>query len=91
MIGCDAGSTDPGPGPLATAAVKRDTAIMLIRAIKAWSAKNQSLQRYSRTCSGDSDTANTATRYCAIGFAAEWDLNRAERVLFNKQGFWRTS
>lgn len=42
MIGCDAGSTDPGPGPLATgtcmfskAAVKRDTAIMLTRAVKA--------------------------------------------------------
>src|SRR5215813_5377279 len=42
MIGCDAGSTDPGPGPLATgtcmfsgAAVKRDTEIMMIRAIKA--------------------------------------------------------
>ena len=39
MIGCDAGSTDPGPGPLATgqcmfskAAVKRDTEIMLSRA-----------------------------------------------------------
>jgi integrase len=36
MIGCDAGSTDPGPGPLATgtcmfsaAAVKRDTEIMV--------------------------------------------------------------
>lgn len=42
MIGCDAGSTDPGPGPLATgacmfsaAAVKRDTEIMMTRAIKA--------------------------------------------------------
>src|SRR5437868_9902099 len=42
MIGCDAGSTDPGPGPLATgncmfakAAVKRDTEIMLGRAVKA--------------------------------------------------------
>src|SRR5713226_10468217 len=42
MIGCDAGSTDPGPGPLATgtcmfakAAVKRDTEIMLTRAVKA--------------------------------------------------------
>jgi hypothetical protein len=42
MIGCDAGSTDPGPGPLATgtcmfakAAVKRDTEIMLSRAVKA--------------------------------------------------------
>src|SRR5258708_4393334 len=42
MIGCDAGSTDPGPGPLATgtcmfskAAVKRDTAIMLSRAVAA--------------------------------------------------------
>src|SRR5437667_7564837 len=42
MIGCDAGSTDPGPGPLATgtcmfskAAVKRDTAIMLSRAVRA--------------------------------------------------------
>src|SRR6266581_852219 len=42
MIGCDAGSTDPGPGPLATgtcmfakAAVKRDTEIMLTRAIEA--------------------------------------------------------
>ena len=42
MIGCDAGSTDPGPGPLATgtcmfsaAAVKRDTEIMVTRAIKA--------------------------------------------------------
>src|ERR1700730_11002273 len=41
-IGCDAGSTDPGPGPLATgtcmfsaAAVKRDTEIMMSRAIKA--------------------------------------------------------
>ena len=39
MIGCDAGSTDPGPGPLATgtcmfsaAAVKRDTEIMMTRA-----------------------------------------------------------
>src|ERR1700739_757902 len=42
MIGCDAGSTDPGPGPLATgacmfsrAAVKRHTEIMMPRAIKA--------------------------------------------------------
>ena len=42
MIGCDAGSTDPGPGPLATgtcmfskAAVKRDTEIMLTRAVDA--------------------------------------------------------
>src|ERR1700739_1438097 len=42
MIGCDAGSTDPGPGPLATgtcmfsaAAVKRDTEIMITRAVKA--------------------------------------------------------
>jgi hypothetical protein len=42
MIGCDAGSTDPGPGPLATgscmfsaAAVKRDTEIMMTRAVKA--------------------------------------------------------
>src|SRR4051812_50076953 len=42
MIGCDAGSTDPGPGPLATgtcmfskAAVKRDTGIMLTRAVEA--------------------------------------------------------
>jgi len=42
MIGCDAGSTDPGPGPLATgrcmfakAAVKRDTEIMLERAVGA--------------------------------------------------------
>jgi hypothetical protein len=42
MIGCDAGSTDPGPGPLATgncmfakAAVKRDTEVMLSRAVKA--------------------------------------------------------
>src|SRR5207245_10185826 len=42
MIGCDAGSTDPGPGPLATgtcmfsaAAVKRDTEIMMTRAIMA--------------------------------------------------------
>src|SRR5438067_643410 len=42
MIGCDAGSTDPGPGPLATgtcmfskAAVKRDTEIMLSRAVEA--------------------------------------------------------
>src|SRR5205823_2636969 len=42
MIGCDAGSTDPGPGPLATGncmfakpAVKRDTEIMLSRAVKA--------------------------------------------------------
>ncbi|HWB52121.1 MAG TPA: acyclic terpene utilization AtuA family protein [Stellaceae bacterium] len=42
MIGCDAGSTDPGPGPLATgvcmfskAAVKRDTEIMLTSAVKA--------------------------------------------------------
>jgi hypothetical protein len=42
MIGCDAGSTDPGPGPLATgtcmfskAAVKRDTEIMVSRAIAA--------------------------------------------------------
>ena len=41
MIGCDAGSTDPGPGPLATgtcmfakAAVKRDTEIMMTRAVK---------------------------------------------------------
>src|SRR5215467_12641393 len=41
-IGCDAGSTDPGSGPLATgtcmfsaAAVKRDTEIMMTRAIKA--------------------------------------------------------
>ena len=42
MIGCDAGSTDPGPGPLATgacmfskAAVKRDTEIMVSKAIEA--------------------------------------------------------
>src|SRR5712691_1886129 len=42
MIGCDAGSTDPGPGPLATgtcmfskAAVKRDTEIMVTRAVAA--------------------------------------------------------
>src|SRR5437016_10945530 len=42
MTGCDAGSTDPGPGPLATgicmfsaAAVKRDTEIMMTRAVKA--------------------------------------------------------
>src|SRR5437016_9952495 len=42
MIGCDAGSTDPGPGPLATgicmfsaAAVKRDTEIMMTRAATA--------------------------------------------------------
>lgn len=42
MVGCDAGSTDPGPGPLATGtcmfgrpAVKRDTAIMLTRAVAA--------------------------------------------------------
>src|SRR5579864_6912094 len=42
MIGCDAGSTDPGPGPLATgscmfsaAAVKRDTELMLTRALGA--------------------------------------------------------
>jgi hypothetical protein len=42
LIGCDAGSTDPGPGPLATgncmfakAAVKRDTEVMLSRAIEA--------------------------------------------------------
>src|SRR5260370_22572776 len=42
MIGCDAGSTDPGPGPLAigicmfsAAAVKRDTEIMVTRAMKA--------------------------------------------------------
>src|SRR2546423_12291474 len=42
MIGCDAGSTDPGPGPLATgicmfsaAAVRRDTEIMVTRAMKA--------------------------------------------------------
>src|SRR5260370_12206267 len=42
MIGCDAGSTDPGPGPLATGncmfakpAVKRDTEIMLSRAVAA--------------------------------------------------------
>src|ERR1700758_3719448 len=42
MVGCDAGSTDPGPGPLATgtcmfstAAVKRDTEIMMTRAIDA--------------------------------------------------------
>jgi acyclic terpene utilization AtuA family protein len=41
MIGCDAGSTDPGPGPLATGtcmfsadAVKRDTEIMITRARK---------------------------------------------------------
>ncbi|MBV8088876.1 MAG: 3-methylaspartate ammonia-lyase, partial [Alphaproteobacteria bacterium] len=41
VIGCDAGSTDPGPGPLATgtcmfsaAAVKRDTEIMMTRAAK---------------------------------------------------------
>src|SRR5438128_11818975 len=44
MVGCDAGSTDPGPGPLATgicmfsaAAVKRDTEIMITRARKAGS------------------------------------------------------
>jgi hypothetical protein len=42
MIGCDAGSTDPGPGPLATgtcmfsaAAVTRDTEIMMTRAARA--------------------------------------------------------
>jgi len=42
MIGCDAGSTDPRPGPLATgtcmfskAAVKRDTEIMPTHAVKA--------------------------------------------------------
>jgi hypothetical protein len=42
MIGCDAGSTDPGPGPLATGtcmfsrlAVKRDTEIMMTRAVNA--------------------------------------------------------
>ena len=42
MIGCDAGSTYPGPGPLATgicmfsaAAVKRDTEIMVTRALEA--------------------------------------------------------
>src|SRR6516165_1530274 len=42
MIGCDAGSTDPGPGPLATgacmfskAAVRRDTEIMMTRAVTA--------------------------------------------------------
>src|SRR5436309_13396026 len=42
MIGCDAGSTDPGPGPLATGscmfakpAVKRDTETMLTRAVAA--------------------------------------------------------
>src|SRR6201993_313741 len=42
VVGCDAGSTDPGPGPLATgtcmfstAAVKRDTEIMMTRAIDA--------------------------------------------------------
>src|SRR5205807_1697018 len=42
MIGCDAGSTDPGPGPLATGncmfakpAVKRDTEVMLSRAVAA--------------------------------------------------------
>src|ERR1700739_4197022 len=42
MIGCDAGSTDPGPGPLATgtwlfsaAAGKRDPEIMMTCAIKA--------------------------------------------------------
>src|SRR5712691_10328367 len=42
IIGNDAGSTDPGPGPLATgtcmfakAAVKRDTEIMLGRAVAA--------------------------------------------------------
>lgn len=42
MIGCDAGSTDPGPGPLATGtcmfseeAVKRDTEIMMTCAVKA--------------------------------------------------------
>jgi hypothetical protein len=42
MIGCDAGSTDPGPGPLATgicmfskAGVKRDTETMMTRAVKA--------------------------------------------------------
>src|SRR5437870_2447811 len=42
MIGADAGSTDPGPGPLASgtcmfskAAVKRDTEIMLSRAVAA--------------------------------------------------------
>src|SRR6202022_1607604 len=42
MIGCDAGSPAPGPGPLATgtcmfsaAAVKRDTEIMMTRAVKA--------------------------------------------------------
>jgi hypothetical protein len=41
MIGCDAGSTDPGPGALATgtcmfsaAAVKRDTEIMMTRAAR---------------------------------------------------------
>jgi hypothetical protein len=28
-----------------------------------------------KTCSGDSDTAKTVTRYCAIGFSRAWDIN----------------
>jgi transposase-like protein DUF772 len=34
-----------------------------------WSVRTQSLQRYSRTRSSDSDTANNVTQYCAIGFS----------------------
>jgi hypothetical protein len=53
MIGCDAGSTDPGPGPLATgicmfsaAAVKRDTEIMMTRAIKAGISADRRVGRH---------------------------------------------
>jgi hypothetical protein len=54
------------------------------------SAKTQSLQRYSRTCSGDSDTAKSVTRYCAISFSRDKDINCNERVRF-KKSFWRGS
>ena len=47
-------------------------------------AKTQSLQRYSRTCSGDSDSANTVTRYCAIGFSRDRNITCHERATFNK-------
>src|SRR6516225_4271942 len=50
-----------------------------------WSAKTQNLQRCSRICPGDSHTANTVTRYCAIGFSRDWGINCNERATFNKR------
>jgi len=53
--------------------------------LSQWSAKTQSRQGYSRACSGDADTANTVTRYCAIGFGRDWDVNCNEPATFNKR------